>query len=231
MALCVLRKDLEGGGDEADRSVRVLAHAPPGDEPAPLGDAVEDPFTGCPVGKSGEALRDRRQPVDAWAALTSRLAGQIADHARDLAQRTGVRRERRDQDGADGAASGAHLGDAQWSVPGHVHGQPAAVVTTDEHGLDGFAQPTDRVDHSAERSAEWSFNDSVLRNRTAKREQRRARFVGGSDLGVAVAHAGEDRELRQSLGVRQKRRPVVDAAYGGDGAGELWATSPAVDQS
>src|SRR3954453_23839611 len=102
MALCVLRKDLEGGGDEADRSVRVLAHAPPGNEPAPLGDAIEHSFPRSPMGESGEALRDRRQAVDAGAALSSRLAGQIADHARDLAQRTGVRPEWRDQARADG---------------------------------------------------------------------------------------------------------------------------------
>src|SRR3954447_15874161 len=150
MALCMLAEDLEGGRNESDCAVRMLAHPAPGDEPAPLGDAVENVLSRRAVGQGDEPLRDRRQPVDARSALSRGLAGEIADHPGDLAERAGIGGERRDQTGTDGAASRTHLGDAERRVPRNIRRKPAAVVATDEHGLDGLAQAAGPVDDRTE---------------------------------------------------------------------------------
>ena len=82
-------------GHEPDRAVGVMAGAAAPD----LRDPAQNPIrvtAGAAVGQLGDAIGDGTQPVEARAALPSRLLGQIVDHPRRLVQATRALAERDD---------------------------------------------------------------------------------------------------------------------------------------
>src|SRR5207248_1198677 len=128
-------EDLQRALDEADRAVGVVAGAATAYLGRPALELLALATVGDALGQRAKRIGDRAEAIDARAALTGRLRGEVCDHPRALVQSAGALAERdqhaRTQRASDRAQVLARQ--PQRQRPWRVH--PGAEVAADEQRL------------------------------------------------------------------------------------------------